>query len=1104
MTRWVFSFIGMALLAALVWVFGPLLPALEPWLPRLIAIETMLVAWGVINGVLTWRRRSREAALTQGVGGLAMGEEAAAVGERLRTALALLKRSGKRGYLFEKPWYVIIGPPGAGKTTALLNAGLTFPLAEQMGAAALSGVGGTRLCDWWFTEDAVLIDTAGRYTTQDSDAAVDGAGWDAFLALLKRTRPRQPLNGVIVAIALPSVIDAAPGEAAGHATSIMRRIAELETRLAIRMPVYALFTKADLVAGFSEFFDDFDRERRDQVWGVTFPLVANQALAAERFAPAFRGLVKRLTARMSGRLQAERRPDRRGVIAGFPAQVASMETPLTAFLGAAFAGAPGKPPPMLRGVYFASGTQEGTPIDRLTGAMARAFGIDQRKAAAQRPEQGRSYFLGRLLREVMLGEAMLVREAPGAARRRLGVRIAGFAAVLVAALASGAVLLGANAAAQRDIDASARALASYEQAARDVPLDPVSDGDLRHVSALLDQARSLSREGTGPEWLSGLGLWQGAKLTAGERAVYHDGIANGLLPHLVWRLEAQMRGSLNRPGHLYDQTRVYLMLGGAGPLNKDQVRAWMDADWRASYPVEEDASLRAALARHLDAALAEPLPPLSLDGALVARARDALARVPVADRVYATIRTATAAQHVPAWRPLDALGPAGAQIFLRSSGKAMADGIPGFYTAEGYRTVLLPAVEAATKAAAGESWVLGRRTEIGQAELRELSGAIVAGYVADYDRIWDAVLDDLNVRPLLSLVQAAQDLYVLASPESPMRALAASLAHELGGADASIGARYWPLIDAAPNPAGAAIDPALRQLAEVQQTLAKLAALPVGAPIPPGGETIANGLIAEVARQPQPVARWLSTIAASATALRTGNVRGQTSLAFNAPGGPSQTCQALINGRYPFAPPGVQAELSLDDAARLFAPGGSLDGFFNLQLKPFADTTAQPWKPQPSGTIQSPVSAADLQQFQRAATIRDALFVSGQARPALQLDIQPISLDPGATGVTLDLGGTVISYAKGASHATQVVWPGPSDSARVAFDPPAAELAETGPWALFRLFARGRLQPGKERGRYTLIFQSGLRQAAFDVRTGSANSAFAPGLLAGFRCPAVQ
>ena len=190
----------------------------------------------------------------------------------MSTALTLLKRArGTRGYLYEQPWYAIIGPPGAGKTTALLNSGLKFPLAAEMGQGAVAGVGGTRLCDWWFTENAVLIDTAGRYTTQDSNAAVDRAGWDSFLDLLRRTRPRQPLNGVIVAIALSDIADAPPADRVAHAAAIRRRIKELESRLGIRMPVYALFTKADLIAGFTEFFDDLDRDRRNQVWGVTFP-----------------------------------------------------------------------------------------------------------------------------------------------------------------------------------------------------------------------------------------------------------------------------------------------------------------------------------------------------------------------------------------------------------------------------------------------------------------------------------------------------------------------------------------------------------------------------------------------------------------------------------------------------------------------------------------------------------------------------------------------------------------------------------------------------------------------------------------------------------------
>ena len=167
----------------------------------------------------------------------------------MSTALALLKKArGSRGYLYEQPWYVIVGPPGAGKTTALLNSGLKFPLAAEMGQGAVAGVGGTRLCDWWFTENAVLIDTAGRYTTQEFNAAVDRAGWDAFLDLLRRTRPRQPLNGAIVAIRAAASI--ATTHRPTNASPTRGRYGDgsrsSSARLGIRIPVYALFTKADL------------------------------------------------------------------------------------------------------------------------------------------------------------------------------------------------------------------------------------------------------------------------------------------------------------------------------------------------------------------------------------------------------------------------------------------------------------------------------------------------------------------------------------------------------------------------------------------------------------------------------------------------------------------------------------------------------------------------------------------------------------------------------------------------------------------------------------------------------------------------------------------
>jgi type VI secretion system protein ImpL len=1169
LSRWALSFVGVLILAALVWSFGPLLPFFEEWVPRLAVVVGLLLIWAASNVTLDLIRRRREQRLESGVAEKppesaddGAGEEAAALRERMSTALALLKKArGTRGYLYEQPWYTIIGPPGAGKTTALLNSGLKFPLASAMGQGAVAGVGGTRLCDWWFTENAVLIDTAGRYTTQDSNAAVDRAGWDSFLDLLRRTRPRQPLNGVIVAIALSDIADAPAAERTAHAGAIRRRIKELESRLGIRIPVYALFTKADLIAGFTEFFDDLDRERRNQVWGVTFPLVKGDAGPVGQYPEELQLLVDSLNDRLFDRLQAEQSPERRALIAGFPTQIATLAQPLQGFLAEAFGGSRLDPAPLLRGVYFTSGTQEGTPIDRLTGVMARAFGLDQRRAAALRPQQGRSYFLGRLISQVILGEAMLVSEPPSARARRIALRAAAYAAVGLATLGIAGWLIVGRSTGQREIENMSAALATYEGIAKETTFDPVNDSDLPKLLPLLDAAGNLGQAaGSSSGILAGFDLSQAAKLRAGADAVYRHALGYALLPRLIWRLEAQMRGYFTQPDFLYEATRVYLMLGGQGPLDAALVKEWMTYDWQSQYSGAANIAVVAALQGHLDALLAQPLPAVPLDDALVAQARTTFSRVSLASRAYSRIKPSAAAQSLPPWKPSDVLGPAGVRVFTRASGKKLSDGVPGFFTVDGFHKVLLPALPSATREVASESWVMGQKVpaNLDPAQQAELQNNVVKLYLDDYAKAWDGLLQDLEIVPLRSLPQAAQDLYVLASPQSPLKDLltaiarqvtlseppkpsaaeaaeaaakakaataapaaargAAALSSILGGQPGAapvlppgheIDARYKQLRDLVAAAGGAPIDQVLKLLNDLQQQLAKMNAAGVGAPVAPVGSDPSLALRAESQRQPQPLGRWLATMAESSTALRGGGARQQVIAAYNGSGGPAALCPLAVNGRFPFVP-GSSLETPLDDFAKLFAPGGLIDGFFNTQLRPYVDTTGKVWKPQSVDGVAAPVSQADIVQFQRAAVIRDLFFAPGSTTIAVRFDIMPVDLDPGASQVSLEFDGTSVTYAHGPSRSTQITWPGPNHmtNVRLVFDPPppggTGVLAETGPWAMFRLFGRGSLQQAGSPERYTLTFSLGGRSATFELRAGSVMNPFAPGVLQDFRCPSVR
>ena len=289
-------------------------------------------------------------------------------------------------------------------------------------------------------------------------------------------------------------------------------------------------------------------------------------------------------------------------------------------------------------------------------------------------------------------------------------RVAGLAGVAVlAALAAGG-LLHLRAAGRQAIEASLAALAAYEQTAAGLPLDPVADADLSGLAPLLDRARDGRTGRRGRSGRTPARPVAGGKLAAGARVLYRHALGYALLPRLVWRLEAQMRGTLNQPELLYEATRVYLMLGGAGPLDRDLVRAWMTLDWQAAYPGDRlrrcgrpwraisTPCCRAAAAgvRWMASWWRRRAPPSagsrwrsgSIPGSALPPPRSACRH---GGRRGAGRRRRRGCSCAP-------------------PGKPLRDGVPGFYTVEGFRKRAAAVARQAARAGGAESWVLGERS----------------------------------------------------------------------------------------------------------------------------------------------------------------------------------------------------------------------------------------------------------------------------------------------------------------------------------------------------------------------------------------------------------
>ncbi|MBL8589717.1 MAG: type VI secretion system membrane subunit TssM, partial [Methylobacteriaceae bacterium] len=583
--------VGLGSVAAFVYLVGPMIVIggyrpLDNPIVRDIVIVTLTAAMAGLTGWQFWKRKKAGEAIAEGLAGeKEVQTDEPVLKDRMKDALTTLKTAsgGKGDYLYDLPWYVIIGPPGSGKTTALVNSGLKFPLSRGATPAAVAGVGGTRYCDWWFTEDAVLIDTAGRYTTQDSDAAADKKSWFSFLDLLKKNRPRQPINGVIVAISLGDVMTAGPAELDLHANAIRARLVELHEQLKVDFPVYVMFTKSDLVAGFGEFFGALGEKSRKQVWGATFQTSDKTRNMVGDVPAEFDTIIARLNELTTDRLQEEPAPSTRVSVFGFPAQMAKLRRPVFNFLNKIFEPTRYHANATLRGFYFTSGTQEGTPIDQLIGALSKTFGA-QGVAGAGYSGTCRSYFLTDLIARVIIGEAAWVSTDRAALRRQRIIKAAAYTALFLVCAGASAAWWTSYTRNRALIDNTIAAAADYVQAAGPIAKETViADRDYTRVLPLLHKLRYMpvgyaTRSEPTPT-AETFGLSQRDRLRSSSEEAYRIGLERLFRPRLIYRLEEQFEQNRTNTGFLYEALKVYLMLGGQRPPDHALILGWMQRDW---------------------------------------------------------------------------------------------------------------------------------------------------------------------------------------------------------------------------------------------------------------------------------------------------------------------------------------------------------------------------------------------------------------------------------------------------------------------------------------------------------------------------------------------
>lgn len=320
---------------------------------------------------------------------------------------AVGRRLGDRA-LAQLPMYFVIGPEGAGKSALIQESGLASVLRDSQGRPkAVRGVGGGRDFNWWFTEQAFLLDMSGR--TLKRSQFDDTDDWVQFLKTLQKQRPERPINGVVLTVPVQDVAGASPEKVGPLATTLRERLRDLGHHLGMEFPVWVVFTHCDRVAGFAETFEGFAGDEGDQAWGATFPKAKARETAVETlFEAEYATLVSALGTLRTARVHALADDAQRLRALAFPAQVASLREDLQQFVAQVFQK--GKGPAeggFMRGFYFVCSQVGGETFDRVLGAAAESAGLPARLEAPTPQVARKAWFTTHLWRKIVLRDAML-------------------------------------------------------------------------------------------------------------------------------------------------------------------------------------------------------------------------------------------------------------------------------------------------------------------------------------------------------------------------------------------------------------------------------------------------------------------------------------------------------------------------------------------------------------------------------------------------------------------------------------------------------------------------------------------------------------------------
>jgi type VI secretion system protein ImpL len=737
--------------------------------------------------------------------------------------------------------------------------------------------------------------------------------------------------------------------------------------------------------------------------------------------------------------------------------------------------------PILRGVYFTSGTQEGRPIDRLMQAMGEAFGVPSR-AAALAVSKPKSYFVRDLFTKIIFPDrSAAIRSTRVLVQqriRRLALTVcallgaAGFLFLPVRSYSASrdfihetrrAVDKLAAGCASRDALPSAESLESVEPMAKAL-------GEDQDDSLLFPRAGIQHHLGVALERLIVRPI---LRADVAATSLAPPGLMDALVLHLLLTQDKQP----DEPTPRTDRWDEAIKLAGQKAAARWESQTGPKAASRAPRVVD-------SLVRFYATKIQDPGDLIDRERKFVGRARSLLIGAgedPVAELVNdpAMPRDLMA---------VDVLGSSVVHFQLEEGRPATA--VRGAFTPAGYR-VMKARLAQLQKAQDGDEdgWILGKERKAKDAKA---IARIQTEYFSQYPAAWKAFLLTLAVREPTSLEQARAYLKKLAS-DKPFEAIWRNLGEHLILKDESLAGKAIGLLKGAGEKpkdklAGASeelldqMDPGAKQVAAEFEGLLRFGTmkpsgfeqynqilLEIGAALgeqgmpEPGaflaalktGRTSLSGLLARandhgwernlLERILMPPLRGVEAAVVGASAELANRKWCETVVG---------SFDELLAGKYPFAP--GQTEARLADVEKFFQPAkGILWQYFSQALQADLEQAGSIFRVKEGASVR--YKSEFLKFWSHAQEVSSRLFAKDPGKLGMPVEVR---IRPSAqySKIVLDTGAKKVVGLNAGERWDEILWP--SRRALIHLYMKSDEMEVLGPpadgdWALFRLMGHG-------------------------------------------------